>query len=132
MFNAAPLKGVSVSGRIRRWLGGAVLAASIGFIGHRLALLDWSSLQAYASWPLAFGLAGAGASFAVANHLLAKAWATTADPLAIIPQQELASVYARGVLMKYLPGSVFQYVSRHAGGRKAGLAHGQLVHSNVT
>lgn len=103
MFNAVPLPGASIFGRMSRWFGGAVLVTSIGFIGHRLSLLDWSNLQAHASWPLALGLAGAGASFAVADHLLARAWATTIDPMATIRRQDLARIYARGVLMKYVP-----------------------------
>jgi glycosyltransferase 2 family protein len=109
-----------------------VLVTSIGFIGERLWRLDWSTLQAQASWPLAAGLVGACASFAAANHALARAWAATTDPMAAVQRQDLVRVYARGVLMKYLPGSIFQYVSRHVGGRKAGLAHGQLVRSTVT
>ena len=132
MPDALAVPGAFMLGRMSRWMGGAVLVASIGFIGDRLWRMDWSSLQAHASWPLAAGLAGACASFAAADHALARAWATTTDPIAAVPRQDLIRVYARGVLMKYLPGSIFQYVSRHVEGRKAGLAHGQLVRSTVT
>lgn len=132
MPDALAVPGAFKLGRISRWMGGAVLVVSLGFIGNRLWLTDWSSLQAHASWPLAAGLVGACASFAAADHVLARAWVTTTDPQATVSRQGLARIYARGVLMKYLPGSVFQYVSRHLGGRKAGLAHGQLVRSTVT
>lgn len=109
-----------------------MLVASLGFIGDRLWHLQWSSLQDHTSWPFAIGLAGACASFAAADHALARAWVATSDPIALVPRRDLVRAYARGILMKYLPGSIFQYVSRHAGGRQVGLAHGQLVRSTVT
>lgn len=131
MSEARDRRGVSVLDRASRWVGGAVLAASIGFIGDRLWRLEWSNLQDHASWPFAIWLAGACASFAAADHALARAWISTTDPMVLVPRKNLVRTYARGILMKYLPGSIFQYVSRHVGGRQAGLDHGQLVRSTV-
>ena len=132
MPEAGDVPGASILGKASRWAGGAVLVASVGFIGDRFWHLEWSSLQDHVSWPFAIGLAGACASFAAADHALARAWIATSDPIALVPRLGLVRAYARGVLMKYLPGSIFQYVSRHVGGRQVGLAHGQLVRSTVT
>lgn len=132
MSEAGVVPSASILGRASRWAGGAVLVASIGFISDRLWRLEWSSLQDHASWSFAIGLAGAWASFAAADHALARAWVATIDPVALVSRRDLVRAYARGILMKYLPGSLFQYVSRHIGGRQVGLAHGQLVRSTVT
>jgi hypothetical protein len=117
--------------RLGRWLGGAALAASIAFIGDRLWRLDWSSLQPHATWQLGAAMVGAPLLFAAADRALAQGWAATADPEGQVPRAELAGIYARGVLMKYLPGSVFQYVSRQVGGARAGLAHKRLAQASI-
>lgn len=115
-----------------QWGGGLVLAASFAFIGDRLVRLDWSTLQPHASWGLAGALAGSATLFAAADHALERAWSIFADPEGTLPQRETGRIYGRGVLMKYLPGSVFQYASRQLGGAGAGLAHSRLARSSVT
>lgn len=115
--------------RIGRWVGGAALAGSIAFIGERLWRLDWSTLQPHASWGLAGAMTGALLLFAAADRALARAWTAIVDPDHIQPPRDMARIYARGVLMKYLPGSVFQYVSRQIEGAKTGIEHKLLAKS---
>ncbi len=115
--------------RIGRWVGGAALAGSVVFIAERLWRLDWSTLQPHASWSLAGALIGAPLLFAAADRALAHAWTALVDPEHIRPRRDMARIYARGVLMKYLPGSVFQYISRQVEGAKTGIAHKKLAKS---
>lgn len=115
-----------------RWGGAAVVAASIGFIGERLWRLEPGQLAAQASWPLAGAMVIAPALFAGADHLLARGWQVLADPDQQLEPRAAEAIYGRGVLMKYLPGSVFQYVSRQFGGAEAGLAHRQLAKASLT
>lgn len=130
---AAPLPGAKVwAVKGMKWGGGLVLAASFAFIGDRLVRLDWTALQPHVSWGLVGALAGSAALFAAADHALERAWRVFADPDGALSQRETGRIYGRGVLMKYLPGSVFQYASRQLGGAGAGLAHGRLARSSVT
>lgn len=115
--------------RIGRWVGGAALATSIAFIGERLWRLEWSTLQSHASWGLAGAMIGAPLLFAAADRALARAWTALVDPERVHPPRDMAHIYARGVLMKYLPGSVFQYVSRQIEGAKSGIEHKLLAKS---
>lgn len=115
--------------RIGRWVGGAALATSIAFIGERLWRLEWSTLQTHASWGLAGAMIGAPLLFAAADRALARAWTALVDPERVHPPRDMARIYARGVLMKYLPGSVFQYVSRQIEGAKSGIEHKLLAKS---
>ena len=117
--------------RIGRWVGGAALAGSIAFIGERLWRLDWSTLQPHASWGLASAMIGAPLLFAAADRALARAWTAVVDPGNSLPPRDMARIYARGVLMKYLPGSIFQYVSRQVEGAKTGIEHKLLARSVV-
>ena len=115
--------------KVGRWVGGAALAGSIAFIGERLWCLDWSTLEPHASWSLAGALIGAPLLFAAADSALARAWIALVDPEHIHPSRDMSRIYARGVLMKYLPGSVFQYISRQVEGAKTGIEHKRLAKS---
>lgn len=117
--------------RLTRWGGLVVLAGSLAFLGERLWQLDWPALQPHASWRLAGALFAALALFAIADHALARAWAVTVDPERKLSKRAVSRIYGHGVLMKYLPGSVFQYVSRHIGGKNAGLTHMRLARSTM-
>lgn len=117
--------------RVGRWVGGAALAGSVAFIGERLWRLDWSTLQPHASWGLAGAMIGAPLLFAAADHALARGWTALVDPEAMHPPRDMERIYARGVLMKYLPGSMFQYVSRQVEGAKTGIEHKLLAKSVV-
>lgn len=117
--------------RLARWGGGAVLAGSIAFIGERLWRLDPGQLVASASWPLAGALGAATLAFAAADAALARGWAILADPDKALTPRAAGGIYGRGVLLKYLPGSVFQYVSRQLGGANAGLGHARLARASL-
>lgn len=129
MADAAAPRRRSSFERIGRWVGAAALGASFAFIAERLWRLDWSTLQPHASWGLAGAIIGAALLFAAADRALARAWIALVDPEQAHPPRDIARIYARGVLMKYLPGSVFQYVSRQIEGAKSGIEHKQLAKS---
>lgn len=120
-----------VSSRWIRWAGIVLLVGSLAFIGERLWQMDWSSLATHATWTFAAATAGACILFGAADHAFANAWSTTADPQRRTPGPTMARIYGQGVLMKYLPGSVFQYVGRQIGGAREGIAAGQLVKSSA-
>ena len=118
--------------RIGRWVGGATLAGSIAFIGERLWRLDWSALQPHASLGFAGAMVGASLLFAAADRALTRAWRALVDPGNARSPRDMACIYARGVLMKYLPGSIFQYVSRQVEGARTGIEHKLLAKSVVS
>ncbi len=122
---------VAPDGPVARWGGAAVVALSIGFIGQRLLALDPAQLAVHASWPLAGAMLAAPLLFAGANRLLAQAWQALADPAARLSARTVGRIYGRGVLLKYLPGSLFQYVSRQLGARGAGLAQGEAAKASL-
>src|SRR3546814_12263221 len=66
---------------------------------------------------------GASLLFAAADRALTRAWTAVVDPEHAQPPRDMARIYAPGVLMKYLPGSIFQYVSRQVEGAKSGIKH---------
>lgn len=117
--------------RALRWGGTGVLLISLGFIGHRLAALDPERLTEAMTWPFAGAIAAATASFALADHFFAKGWATLADREGRLGSRQVGAIYGRGVLMKYLPGSVFQYASRQLEGAGAGLEHKRLAGASL-
>lgn len=117
--------------RLLRWGGAAALAGSLIFIGDRLWRLDWSTLQPHMSAGLVGGVAAGTLLFAAADRALAHGWTALADPERAFPPSDMRRIYARGVLLKYLPGSVFQYVSRQVEGSKTGIEHKRLAKSAV-
>lgn len=122
----------AASGRAGRWGAGLVLTGCIGFIGERLWRLDPAQLLDQASWPFGAAILAAPVAFGLADVALARAWQVLADPSGALDRRTASAIYGRGVLMKYLPGSVFQYVSRQFGGADAGLGHKQLAKASVT
>lgn len=122
----------AASGRIGRWGTGLILAGCVGFIGERLLRLEPAQLLEQASWPLGAAMVAAPVLFGLSDVALARGWQALADPAGQLDQRTVHAIYGRGVLMKYLPGSVFQYVSRQFGGAGAGLEHKQLAKASVT
>lgn len=118
--------------RAVRWGGAAVLALSLGFIGRQLWRLDPGALAGQASLPLAGAMTGGALLFAGADHLLARGWQELADPQHRLDRRTAGAIYGRGVLLKYLPGSVFQYVSRQLGGAGAGLEQARLAKASLS
>lgn len=129
MDKAAPAQRQPVIDRLVRWGGIVALLGSLIFIVDRLWRLDWSMLQLHISGGLIGGIVVGSFLFAVADQSLARAWTAMADPEEVLPPAELRRIYARGVLMKYLPGSIFQYVSRQTEGARKGMTHKRLAQS---
>lgn len=117
--------------RLIQWGGAGAVALSIGFIGERLWRLDLAQLQNSATWPLAAAMLAAAGLFVAADAALARGWAALADPAGQLGARQAAAIYGRGVLLKYLPGSVFQYVSRQVEGSGAGLPQRQLAGASL-
>lgn len=109
----------------------AILAACVGFIGDRLVRLDPAQLLDHASWHLGAAMVAAPLLFATSDKLLSAAWSSLAGADGLLPSRQVDAIYARGVLAKYLPGSVFQYASRQVDGAAAGLAHGELAKASA-
>lgn len=117
--------------RISRLGSVAILAACVGFIGDRLIQLEPAQLLDHASWPLGAAMVAAPLLFATSDKFLASAWSSLARADEVLPSRQIDEIYARGVLAKYLPGSVFQYASRQVDGAAAGLAHNKLAKASA-
>lgn len=113
--------------RLAKWGGGVVIIACAGFIGYRLQSLDPAQLVDLASWPLAGAMVAAPLIFAASDRLLCSAWSVLAKSAGTVASSRMHAIYGRGVLAKYLPGSVFQYASRQIEGARAGLDHRTLA-----
>ena len=117
--------------RLIQWGGAGALALSLGFIGERLWRLDLGQLSDQASWALVGAMLAATSLFAAADAALARGWAALADPAGQLSARQARAIYGRGVLLKYLPGSVFQYLSRQIEGSGAGLPQRQLAGASL-
>lgn len=117
--------------RASNWVGGALLLLSLFYVGLRLFQLDWSSVVPILSWRFGAAVSAGIVLFAAADHALARGWSKLADPEEKFSSARLAKIYGRSVMLKYLPGSVFQYVGRHAEARHLGLSHGLLSRSHL-
>ncbi|MBB3861261.1 hypothetical protein GGQ88_002533 [Novosphingobium hassiacum] len=121
----------SFRGSAVRWGGFAVLTACAGFVSYRLIQLDPRQLVDQASWRLGAAMVAAPVLFAASDKLLASAWSVLAGADGLVASRRTDAIYGRGVLAKYLPGSVFQYASRQIEGASAGLPHGALAKASV-
>src|SRR3546814_12675532 len=74
---------------------------------------------------------GASLWLAASDRALTRSWTAVVDPEHAQPPRDMERIYARGVLMKYLPGSIFQYVSRQVEGAKTGIEHKLLAKSII-
>ncbi len=117
--------------RMAKWGGGAVVIACTGFISYRLLSLDPAKLLELASWSLAAAMVSAPLFFAASDRLLCTAWSILAKSEGVVASSRMHAIYGRGVLTKYLPGSVFQYASRQVEGARAGLDHRTLAKASV-
>ncbi|WP_428679369.1 hypothetical protein [Sphingopyxis sp.] len=131
MADAASAPRKTAAARLLKWGGAAALGGSLIFIGERLWGLDWSTLQPHLSVGLVGGIAVGTLLFAAADRALAHGWTALADLDRTFPPSDMRRIYARGVLLKYLPGSIFQYVSRQVEGSKSGIEHKTLAKSAV-
>lgn len=116
---------------LTRWGGGLVLAACVAFIGDRLVQLEPVQLMRVASWHLGCAMLAASGLFALSDKLLASAWSSLTNADGVVTPRRIDAIYGRGVLAKYLPGSVFQYASRQVEGASAGLSHARLGKASI-
>lgn len=74
------------------------------------------------------------AAYGIAVGLLSSIWillAAHGPALGFRSKVEIACSYLTSQFAKYLPGNVFQYVARHALGRRIGISHGTLAAAAV-
>ncbi len=114
-----------------RWAGLAVLAACLVYLALAVSRLDLAPLMARLGWRDWLGVAALAAAYAVSLTLLAAAWSALAAPDRKLSAAQAVAIYGPGTIAKYLPGSVFQYASRHVMGRGQGLAHGAMAHASL-
>ncbi len=130
MAEEAATAGPTLLQQIVRWAGALLFAGSLLFLLREAWRLEWSSLDTQLSYQLAGGAALACALFYSANVLLARAWVRLADPEEQVAPARLVQIYASSVWLKYLPGSVFHYLGRHAQATQLGLGHSALARSH--
>lgn len=109
----------------------AVVLASLGFIGERLSHLDYSELCAAFSPALVAAVVASILLVGLTNQALAEGWASLAAYDNRLSSRSVCAIYGRGVLTKYIPGSVAQYFSRQWAGATAGLDHKRMVRASV-
>ncbi|MBO9600877.1 MAG: hypothetical protein J7496_00065 [Novosphingobium sp.] len=114
-----------------RWAGFALLIASLIYLGRALAKLDLGPLILALGWQDWLAAAILSVVYAASLGLLAKAWTALASPRRRLAFAEVYAIYGPGVMAKYLPGSVFQYVSRQVIGQRHGLEHRAMVRASV-
>jgi hypothetical protein len=117
---------VSAVLRIAGWLlSSAALAVYILQVAHTGLQLPSQGLARTAGIVVGGGLAD-GLSVA----LLAWLWTRLASAGGIFSAPEHATIagsYLTSQFAKYIPGNVFQYLARHAMGRRLGIGHGALA-----
>ncbi len=118
------------------WLGRALTIGAIVFVAVQLAVL-WDQIElGDRGFAISTAIAGLALVYAAANVLLGIGWAlivksgarATDPPVAM---SRLVIIAARAQLAKYVPGNVFQFVSRQALGARAGLSHQTLAWSQI-
>lgn len=122
--NPALKRGIKAAG----WL---VLLAAAAYLVYEIGKLDFGGLVAQLSvsaWLIA-GFASAG--YGAALTLLAIGWLALADRTQRPDILQAMTIYAPGVIAKYLPGSVFQYASRQVLGAQHGLAQSNMAKGSL-
>lgn len=114
-----------------RWGGLALLGVSLAYLVRALGKLDFERLVDAMDWH-EWVLTGAlTVTYAASLGLLAKAWSAVAAPGRRLSLAQVVGVYGPGVVAKYLPGSVFQYASRHIIGKRAEMEHGAMAQASI-
>ncbi|MCR2835033.1 hypothetical protein [Parerythrobacter lacustris] len=119
-----------IAGAIR-WLGYAVFAIGLVYIGLALARLETGSVVGRlgaTGWTLG---AASAVIYAGLLVLLARAWAGCASGQTGFSWPAVLRVYGPGVIAKYIPGSVFQYASRQVLGARKGWSQSSIVRASL-
>ena len=121
---------VQTLAKFARPVGWILAVLGLLFLGYALSRTDLSTMVSLVTvWQLAAGIA----VYAVATLLLGLAWirllrAHSDEEIATAP---LLIVFARSVLAKYVPGNVFQFVTRHADLVGRGIGQAGVAKSNL-
>jgi glycosyltransferase 2 family protein len=118
---------------LAKWAGRAIAVAAVVFVV--IALREqWREISARSLAPTVWlTVIGFGVAYGTAMMLNASAWHRLICDFARMPlprRQTLAS-YATSQPAKYVPGNVFQYVSRHGWMIRAGVANTPLLKAMV-
>lgn len=114
-----------------RWGGLALLTASLAYLAVALAKLDLTKLIAVLDWRDWLSAGILSGCYAMVLALLAKGWSAMAAPGRRVDFITVTAVYGPGVVAKYLPGSVFQYASRHLIGAREKMQHEAMAKASI-
>ncbi len=117
--------------QLSTYVGRLLTLLSFGFLGYLLTRLDLSKLTIYIT-PLALFYSLILMIFFAAIYFFnASAWR---DMLKLISGKNVTvsaiPIYLETVVMKYLPGNIFQFLGRHQLSKKSDLTHKEILLSN--
>jgi uncharacterized membrane protein YbhN (UPF0104 family) len=118
---------------IAKWLGWIATIASLVFVADKLrSLATQDVLGALHSTTVWAWLASLFAAMGLVASV-GRGWVALLELLQgrRLPRRRLFLIFVRTQIGKYLPGSVFHYILRHAGAREAGVDHSVLVASSI-
>jgi hypothetical protein len=114
-----------------RWGGLMLLALCVAYLAKALADLDLARLGAALGWREWLGTGICAVLYGACLLLLAQAWAKLAAGERKLALATVLAIYGPGTVAKYLPGSVFQYASRHVIGRRENLPHAAMARASL-
>lgn len=112
-------------------LGSLLSLLSLAFLGYKLYQQS-AQLHTLMYGGLWWMFTFSAVCYAMALGLLAHAWRTLLQYLGVnAPTRPVWRIYASSQLSKYIPGNVFQFVSRQLQGAAIGLPHAILLRSSM-
>ena len=114
-----------------RFASFALLGLCLAYVWVSLSELDLGNLAAQLDWLDWVGVIAASIAYGAALILLATGWYRMAAPGRSIRTTEILALYGPGALAKYLPGSVFQYVSRQVMGKRLDIGQAGMAKASV-
>jgi hypothetical protein len=128
----ALIRHLAAIGWLRRGLMLVAFSAAGLFLAHRIGRADLASMTANADIPTLVLIGISALLYAGGMVLLAMAWGVLASAGRPFPGSVATiGAYGLSVLPKYIPGSVFQYVSRQALGARVGWAQRAMARASV-
>jgi hypothetical protein len=124
---------MAVSNRLKKALelAGFVLGLlGMAFVISRIIRVDRILITEMLTWRTLLILTPAALIFLLGGGLLALAWWETLESQSVtMSRTHCMSLFGISQLAKYVPGTVFQYLGRHAGGTVAGIRSRPLIKS---
>lgn len=119
-----------------RLISFALLGLCLAYVWVSLSKLDLGNLAAQLDWLDWTAVIITSIVYGASLILLATGWYRMAAPERSIRPVQILALYGPGVLAKYLPGSVFQYVSRQVMGKsfdvgQAGMAKASIAEAGL-